>query len=164
MSNKLTPYGVTPQPQFSYEPGSIEWGVLLMVAAVILFLFWLATYLRKRRYKRIERALLRELDTLKALWKTDPKLAATCLSSIAKRILNLRHPTIDYLALSAAEIKNHILKIDADREATITQDTIDVCVLLETLETFSFSPPANTDLQEVHMKMGEILEKMCKLG
>jgi hypothetical protein len=159
MKTDLTPFGITTQPQFSYEPGSIEWTLLACIAFCICAIAWLTKFLKNRKSTRIHKALSRELALLKDVWKSDPKLASARLSSIAKRILNLNDSAVDYLALSAKETRSIIESKQLLEEET-NDLSLNLCDLLDSLEKFRFSQHSNSSVTPIHEKIESILAKM----
>jgi hypothetical protein len=103
--NEDTPYPITMQPQFTYEPGGQEW---LWVIILVILAISIVTFLsRKRRSSRTRayQVLLKELDGIR---NNADASVATRSSSIIKRSLQLYFPDKDFLALSASEVEDFL--------------------------------------------------------
>jgi hypothetical protein len=100
--NEDTPYSITMQPQFTYEPGGQEWlwvGILAILAISIVIAL---SRKKKSSRTRAYQVLLKELNGVK---QSASGSMATRSSSIIKRALQLYFPDLDFLALSAAEVE-----------------------------------------------------------
>jgi hypothetical protein len=103
-----TPYPITPQPQFLYEPGFFEWasiGVLFIIVAIfIALLFKRKTNSPTKPY----RILLKELASIKT---ANTKEASIQITLVIKHALESLLSKYDLSSLSAREIKdllNHL--------------------------------------------------------
>jgi len=141
--NQDTPYPITTQPQFTYEPGGQEWlwvGVLAIVAITIVVLL-----LRKKKSSktRAYQVLLKELD---GIAKSDPALVATRSSSIIKRALQLHFPDTDFLALSASEVEN---LLQTDKAKNGITEIHELAKILTELEHTRFSGNATPNMESI---------------
>jgi hypothetical protein len=109
--NEETPYPITIQPQFTYEPGGQEW---LWVGVLTIFAFTVVLFLSRKRKSSRTRAyqvLLKELD---GVTQNASASVATRSSSIIKRALQLYFPDQDFLALSATEVEDFLQSSNAN--------------------------------------------------